>query len=100
MIPEAHASHVECEVAAAGTRSRPSDPGAKEQLALEAQYIELYLMKYICTAPECYGTFVPQECGEPGGVSGGRMTCNVCGHQRSEEEFRRDVQKLLQESAE
>lgn len=72
---------------------------SEEQLALEAQYIELYLMKYICTEPECFGTFVPQYTGEQEQRDAGarRMTCNVCGCTRTEEDFMRDVHKLFNE---
>lgn len=97
--PEAHASHVVCEDSPAAPQRSPDDSAAQEQLALEAQYIELYLMKYICTAPECYGTFVPEEVGHSGDCSEGRMACNVCGHQRTDKEFMRDVEKLWSGSA-
>jgi hypothetical protein len=105
---EAHASHVVHEENPEGTKTKKNrkasksghrSKAAKEQLALQAQYIELFLMKYICTAPDCFGTLVPHSVEEQlGGCKEGSMTCNVCGYTRTEAEFMRDVEKLLSES--
>lgn len=98
--PASHASHVACDHNTEATKSSQGNTAAEEQLALETQYIELYLMKYICTEPDCFGTFVPQHSGQQGTEGDSRaggMACNVCGHTRTEEDFTRDVEKLFNE---
>lgn len=96
---ESFASHVACD---SSVKASSMSPDQREQAAVEAQYIELYLMKYICTVPDCFGTFVPKDnhpTRDNNGSSSRSMTCNVCGNERTEEEFMSVVQKLLSESS-
>jgi len=49
------------------------------------EYIDLFLMKYVCPRPECFGTMAP--------LRGSDATqCSMCGHARSEAEFLAEVQ--------
>ena len=45
-------------------------------------YIHIFLLKYVCTRPECFGTFVPV-----GQRADGLAVCNICGRERSEAQF-------------
>jgi hypothetical protein len=49
---------------------------------LDETFIQLFLLKYVCTQPECFGTFVPL-------LSSTKQLsrCNVCGHERMEADF-------------
>lgn len=43
-------------------------------------YIDTFLLKFTCGEPDCFGTLAPVK-----GTD--RMECNLCGHQRTEQEF-------------
>ncbi|CAG9461212.1 unnamed protein product [Pedinophyceae sp. YPF-701] len=47
-------------------------------------YLSLFFIKYICPNEKCGGTLVPL-------VGQGRSKCNVCGKERSEEEFQQEI---------
>ncbi|GFH29424.1 SET domain-containing protein [Haematococcus lacustris] len=52
---------------------------------LEATYLQLYLLKFVCPRPHCLGTMAPTD------VGSSLMTCAVCGCQRSEQAFLADL---------
>ncbi|KAL6760832.1 hypothetical protein V8C86DRAFT_2546141 [Haematococcus lacustris] len=52
---------------------------------LEATYLQLYLLKFVCPRPHCLGTMAPTN------VGSSVMTCAVCGCQRSEQAFLEDL---------
>ena len=54
--------------------------GAAEQ-AVDAGYINIFLLKYVCPRAGCYGTLAPAA---PGADV---LECNMCGGRRSEAEF-------------
>lgn len=47
----------------------------------DPSYVQIFLMKYLCTNGECYGTYVP--CAHDPTL----MICNMCDTERSEAEF-------------
>lgn len=49
-------------------------------------YIGMFLLKYVCPKEDCFGTMIPLE-----GVSSHK--CNMCGLQRTEEEFMAAVEQ-------
>ncbi len=53
---------------------------AAEQ-AVDAGYINIFLLKYVCPRAGCYGTLAPAA---PGADV---LECNMCGGRRSEAEF-------------
>ncbi|MEW5313817.1 MAG: hypothetical protein WDW38_005354 [Sanguina aurantia] len=61
--------------------SAPDDP------PYEDTYVHLYLLKYLCPVPECYGTLAPTE---PGSTA---AECNVCGGLRTDAQFLADLDK-------
>lgn len=52
-----------------------------EQQAVDAGYINIFLLKYVCPRPGCYGTLAPVA---PGADA---LECNMCGGRRTEAEF-------------
>ena len=52
----------------------------------EASYIQVFILKYTCPRPKCYGTLAP--CAPGSDVS----ECNVCGGRRTEAEFMRELE--------
>ncbi|GFH19763.1 SET domain-containing protein [Haematococcus lacustris] len=52
---------------------------------LEAIYLQLYLLKFVCPRPHCLGTMAPTD------VGSSLMACAVCGCQRSEQAFLADL---------
>lgn len=76
-------------VAASGGAGRPTEAQLKA-LQLETQYVELFLMKYICPTGDCNGTMTPVS-----DADGGTLRCNVCSYQRSEEQFLQEVETLM-----
>lgn len=76
--------------AAATAGAARATPQQLQALRLETQYIELFLMKYICPAGDCNGTMAPA-------ASTDRMTlyCNMCGFRRTEAEFLGEVEELM-----
>ena len=56
-------------------------------------YVRMFIMKYVCTNGECGGTLIP--------LPGGQVSqCNICGTQRSEEEFLASLQAEEEDDAE
>lgn len=53
---------------------------------LDPTYLQLYLLKFVCPVPSCFGTMAPVG----PGVS--LLECAVCGHTRSEEKFLQDLE--------
>jgi hypothetical protein len=52
----------------------------------EAAYIQVFILKYTCPVPKCYGTLAP--CAPGSDVA----ECNVCGGRRTEAEFMRELE--------
>ncbi|GIL75147.1 hypothetical protein Vretifemale_4926 [Volvox reticuliferus] len=61
-----------------------------EEGPLEPTYLRLFLLKYMCAAPGCFGTAAPVK---PGSTL---LECNVCGCTRSEQEFLRELERSQQ----
>ena len=59
---------------------------AEEQEAVESGYIDMFLLKYVHSDGNCFGTYAPVP-----GDAAGLMQCNVCGQQRSEEDFMQEL---------
>lgn len=73
-------------VAGSGPRRFPQLPLQPQEAdpgPLDPTYLQLFLLKYVCPAPGCYGTLAP---GAPGCGSGTHV-CAVCGQGRSEADF-------------
>ena len=68
-------------------RQLPPNP---EEPAMEAEYLHLFLLKFVCPVPSCFGTMAPMslECGQPD-VS----ECNVCGGRRTLQQFLRELEE-------
>ncbi|GLI62126.1 hypothetical protein VaNZ11_004662 [Volvox africanus] len=62
-----------------------------EEGPLEPTYLRLFLLKYMCAAPGCFGTAAPVK---PGSTL---LECNVCGRTRSEREFLREIERSQQQ---
>lgn len=54
---------------------------AAAEHAVDAGYINIFLLKYVCPRAGCYGTLAPAA---PGADV---LECNMCGGRRSEAEF-------------
>lgn len=52
-----------------------------EEGPLEPQYLRLFLLKYLCPAPSCFGTMAPRTPGDS------TLQCAKCGGLRSDAEF-------------
>ena len=61
-------------------------PNQAARQPVDASYIHVFLMKYVCPVPECGGTLAPV----PGSD---RAECNMCGAFRDEQDFLREVQE-------
>lgn len=57
------------------------DPQQQAEQAVDAGYINIFLLKYVCPRAGCYGTLAPAA---PGADV---LECNMCGGRRSEAEF-------------
>lgn len=69
-------------VEAVGTSASAGD---NEAGPLDPTYLQLFLLKYVCPVPSCFGTMAPVG----PGVS--LYECAVCGRTRSEEQFLADL---------
>jgi hypothetical protein len=69
----------EAEEAAAA--EQPVQQRAGEDGPAEPSYIQVFILKYTCPRPRCYGTLAP--CG----VGSDVYECNFCGGRRTEAEF-------------
>jgi SET and MYND domain-containing protein len=67
------------------------DSGAGEEGPLDPTYLQLYLLKFVCPVPSCFGTMAPV------GPKMSLNECAVCGHTRSEEQFLRDLEGPIAE---
>ena len=56
----------------------PREPAPGEA---DAAYINIFLLKYVCPAPDCFGTMAPAAPGSD------VCECAMCGAQRTEAEF-------------
>jgi hypothetical protein len=52
-----------------------------EEPKADPAYIGLFLLKYVCPGPDCFGTLAPA------GPGSDRYECNMCGLARTEAEF-------------
>ena len=57
-----------------------------EEPPLEPTYLHLFLLKYVCPQPGCFGTLAP-------GVGTDVFSCNICGQQRSEAQFLAELEQ-------
>ena len=72
---------------AAETQSLGSDQEMDTDTGIaDEAYIGMFLLKYVCPKEDCFGTMIPLE---------GRSSykCNMCGLQRTEEEFMAAVEQ-------
>eukprot|EP00892_Ulva_mutabilis_P006140 jgi/Ulvmu1/3899/UM018_0121.1 len=80
--------------AAVEAMNAPGDPSAMPQqlaeLRLETQYVELFLMKYICPDSACSGTMAPAAAAD-----GSTLHCNICGFRRTDAQFLAEVEALM-----
>ena len=53
---------------------------------LDPTYLQLYLLKFVCPVPMCFGTMAPAAPGSD------MYECAVCGHQRSDAQFLGDLE--------
>lgn len=68
-----------------GTSSSHQPQQQQQQEPLEAGYLSVFLLKYMCPRPGCYGTMAA--------VQGSDVCeCSVCGALRSEAEFLAELQ--------
>ena len=69
------------------------DEGMEEEKSgpLDPTYLQLFLLKYVCPVPSCFGTMAPVS---PGASM---HECAVCGHCRSEEQFMSDLEGPMAE---
>ncbi len=59
----------------------PTQQDEGDQGPLDPTYLQLYLLKYVCPVPDCFGTLAAQAPGS------GMLQCSVCGGVRSENDF-------------
>ncbi|KAG2495194.1 hypothetical protein HYH03_006800 [Edaphochlamys debaryana] len=83
---EACNGEVEMEEAIGPIMAPPGEEGP-----LEPAYLRLFLLKYMCPRPGCFGTAAPPAQGSS------LLECNVCGHRRSEQEFLRELERAQRE---
>ncbi|GAB4815909.1 hypothetical protein N2152v2_002955 [Parachlorella kessleri] len=76
-------SAVDSAAAASGTASAAV---VKEGPQADAAYISVFLLKYVCPRPECFGTLAPAQQGSD------TSECNMCGMRRTEAEFLAELQ--------
>lgn len=53
---------------------------------VDASYIQVFMLKYLCPQEDCFGTLAPVR-----GTNG--YKCNMCGFTRTEEDFMRELQQ-------
>lgn len=58
---------------------------------LDPTYLQLFLLKYVCPLPYCFGTMAPV------GPGMSMHECAVCGHTRSEEQFLQELEGPIAE---
>jgi SET domain len=58
----------------------PADPG----------YVQIFLLKYVCSQASCFGTLVPEE-----GSVDKVAQCNICGYRRTEADFLQSLEVEL-----
>lgn len=63
----------------------PQQPLEADPGPLEPTYLQLFLLKYVCATPACFGTCAPTAPGS------GQLVCSVCGVTRSEDDFLADL---------
>ncbi|KXZ51077.1 hypothetical protein GPECTOR_14g61 [Gonium pectorale] len=79
---DADGGEVEMEEATGPISAPPGEEGP-----LEPAYLRLFLLKYMCARPGCFGTAAPPT---PGSAL---LECNVCGATRSEQDFLRELER-------
>lgn len=84
---DAASEEEEGKVAQAVLEQARSSGSARE--AMDPAYTQLFLLKYVCSHPECYGTLVPQSLGSDVHV------CNVCSKARTEAQFIAELEAEL-----
>eukprot|EP00798_Chlamydomonas_sp_ICE-L_P018503 gene18503-25002_t len=63
-----------------------------EEPALDPTYIQLFMLKYVCPQPDCFGTMAPRPPAEAAPDASPIFECSVCAHLRSEKEFLDDIE--------
>ena len=66
------------------------DEGADAGRA-DSGYIQVFLLKYVCPQPDCFGTMAPAAAGSS------QHECSMCRHRRSEAEFLADLEAAMQQ---
>lgn len=61
--------------------------------AMDPVYLQIFLVKYLCSQPGCFGTLVPQALGST------VHACNVCCKARTEAEFIAELETELEAGA-
>ena len=56
---------------------------------IDASYIDIYLLKFMCPNDDCHGTLVPQ-------LGTDKSVCDMCWQARSEAEFMAELQSLAE----
>jgi hypothetical protein len=64
-------------------------PPNPDEGPLDPTYIQLFMLKYVCPAPGCFGTLAPLA---PDQGPQDIYECNVCGARRSEVQFMQDLE--------
>ncbi len=70
-------------------------PPNTEEGPMDPTYLQLFLLKYVCPEPQCFGTLAPLVPLAPGGGAGPGgevLECNVCGAHRTEAQFLQDLE--------
>jgi len=57
--------------------------------AADPTYLQLFLLKYVCSEPDCFGTLVPLA---PDATT---HACNLCGAQRTDAEFMAELESSM-----
>ena len=74
-------------------------PPNPDEGPLESTYLQLFLLKYMCPVPGCFGTLAPLmttgagAAAEGGAPDEGVHECNVCGGRRSEAQFLQELEQ-------
>lgn len=84
---DAASEEEEGKVAQAVLKQARSNGSARE--AIDPAYTQLFLLKYVCSHPGCYGTMVPQSLGSDVHV------CNVCSKARTDAQFIAELEAEL-----
>jgi hypothetical protein len=84
---------MEANMDVAGTTGSSPSSGPKleslyppDEPPLDPMYLNLFLLKYVCSQPSCYGTMAPVTAGA------NIMECNVCTQTRPDEHFIADLE--------